>query len=65
MATTIALDPATRDRLRSFGLAGMSYDEILQRIMDELDRQRFVEDLHRRADAEQSWLELDDFDWGP
>jgi hypothetical protein len=33
--------------------------------MDELDRQRFVEDLHRRADAEQSWLELDDFDWGP
>lgn len=65
VATTIALDPKTRDRLRTFGHAGMSYDEILQRLMDEVDMERFVAEMHRIADAETDWVELDDFDWGP
>lgn len=63
-STTIALDQKVRERLRSFGTAGMSYNEILQRIMDEVDRERFVAELHRAADAEEDWVELDAFDWG-
>lgn len=62
--TTIALDAKTRDRLRTFGHAGLSYDAILQAMMDELDRERFTAELHRQADAETSWVDLDDFDWG-
>lgn len=61
--TTIALDAKTRDRLRSFGQAGMSYDQILQAIMDEVDRERFVAEIHRIADNTTDWVELDDFDW--
>lgn len=64
MATTIAVDSETRDRLRTFGHAGMTYDEILRRLMDGVERDRFIEDLNRRADKESDWVELDDFDWG-
>ncbi len=62
--TTISLDAKTRDRLRTFGHAGLSYDDILLRMMDEIDRERFVAELHRMADAERNWTALDDFDWG-
>lgn len=42
----------------------MSYDEIVRRLMDEVDRERFLAELHRQADAESKWVELDKFDWG-
>lgn len=61
--TTIALDAKTRDRLRTFGQAGMSYDDILRALMDEVDRERFVAEIHRIADQTTDWVELDDFDW--
>lgn len=64
MATTISLEPSTRDRLRAFGHAGMSYDEILRKLMDEVDREHFLAELHRQADEESNWVELDKFDWG-
>lgn len=63
MPTTIAVDPKTRDRLRMFGHAGMSYDEILQRLMDAADKDRFLRELHQKADDESDWVELDAFDW--
>lgn len=62
-STTIALDAKTRERLRTFGHAGMSYDQILQRLMDEVDMQSFVAEMHRIADETTDWVELDDFDW--
>jgi hypothetical protein len=62
--TTIALDAKTRDRLRTFGHAGLNFDQILQRLMDEVDRERYVAELHRQADAETNWTALEDFDWG-
>lgn len=62
--TTLSVEPKTRDRLRTFGHAGMSYDEILRRLMDQVDKERFLASLHRQADQETGWVELDDFDWG-
>src|SRR2546427_7445317 len=38
MATSIPLGGPVRDRLRTYGTAGMTYDEILPRLMDEVDR---------------------------
>lgn len=64
MPTTISLEPSTRDRLRAFGHAGMSYDDIVRRLMDEVDRERFLSELHRQADTESHWVELEKFDWG-
>ena len=48
--TTIAISPKTRDRLRHYGTKGMSYGEILDRMMDELERERFVAEMRRLAD---------------
>lgn len=48
--TTIAVPPKTRDRLRRYGQKGMSYGQILDRMMDELERERFVAEMRRLAD---------------
>ena len=62
--TTIALDPRTRDRLRTFGRAGQTYDEILQALMDHVERERFVEEMHRIADDPATvWVDGDDVAW--
>ncbi len=63
MATTLTLDPATRDRLKRYGHAGMSYEEILIALMDRLDQEAFVRELRRlavEADEHDLWVELDD-----
>lgn len=64
MATTIAVASETRDRLRTFGHAGMSYDDILRNMMDQIERERYFAELNRKANAEKNWVEIDDFDWG-
>jgi len=58
--TTIPVDSKVRDRLRTFGHAGMTYNDILQRLMDEVDREAFVAEMRRRADSVTNWVELDD-----
>ncbi len=63
MPTTLTLKPATRDRLKRYGHAGMTYDEILQGMMDRIDEQEFVREMYRlaeEADAKKSWVGLDD-----
>lgn len=63
MVTTLTLDPATRDRLKRYGHAGMTYDEILVALMDRVDADEFVLELRRRAeelDAKDAWIDLAD-----
>lgn len=63
MATTLTLDPATRDRLKRYGHAGMTYEEILTALMDRVDEEEFVRELRRlaaEADEHDLWVELDD-----
>lgn len=43
--TTIALPNDVRDRLKTFGRQGMSYAEIVSRLMDAVDRNRFLADI--------------------
>ena len=61
--TTIPLDSKLRDRLRAYGQAGMSYNDIIQRLLDERDRDEFIRDLRKladQADRDGSWVDLDD-----
>jgi hypothetical protein len=58
--TSIPLDSKVRDRLKSYGTAGMSYNDILQRLMDERDRDAFIQDILREADETTAWVDLDD-----
>jgi len=61
--TTVTLQQATRDRLKRYGHAGMTYDDILQGLMDRFDEQAFVAELRRRMaelDEREAWVGLDD-----
>jgi membrane protease subunit (stomatin/prohibitin family) len=61
--TTIPLDSKVRDRLRSYGTAGMSYTDIVQRLLDERERDDFIREMQRladEADATGSWVRLED-----
>lgn len=60
MATTIGVDPAVRDRLRAYGTAGMTYSEIVQNLMDQVDREAFVAEIRRRIDDVKNWIDLDE-----
>lgn len=63
MATTLTLDPDTRDRLKRYGHAGMTYEEILTALMDRVDEEEFVRELRRlaaEADEEDLWVDLED-----
>ena len=63
MPTTLTLEPATRDRLKRYGHAGMTYDQILNTMMDHFDQEDFVRDMRRRmdeADANRTWVDLKD-----
>ena len=48
MSTSIPLAGPVRDRLRTYGTAGMTYNEILTQLMDEVDRRAFIEETRRR-----------------
>lgn len=56
--TTIAVPPRVRDRLRGYGTKGMSYGQILTGLMDEVERDRFVEEM-RRLSREGDFVPLD------
>jgi len=45
--TTIQIPPATRDRLKKFGLKGQTYQEILDRLMDRVEYEEFMEEQYR------------------
>ena len=62
MPTTITVDLKVRDRLKRFGHAGMTYNEILTRLMDEVDEREFVAELRRRHSemTDEDWVDLDD-----
>lgn len=62
--TTIPIDPRIRDRLRTFGIAGETYNEILERLMDEASELAFTDALSRRFREmkEEDWVDLEDLE---
>lgn len=60
MPTTIPIDGDVRDRLRTYGHAGMTYNDILTKLMDEVDRHAFVAELRRQADRVKTWVDLEE-----
>lgn len=63
--TTIPIDPKIRDRLRRFGHAGQTYNEIITAVLNRIERDEFVAEMRRekeRLDREGGWIEIDDLD---
>lgn len=64
-ATTISLDPTVRDRLKGFGQGLNSYSEILTRLMDLVEADRFFASFRDAMDdPDYPWIEDKDLDWG-
>lgn len=62
MTATIALPEGVRDRLKTFGHADMTYPEILQHLMDRVDREDFVRECRRLylETPRKDYVRLDD-----
>ncbi|HEX9816677.1 MAG TPA: hypothetical protein VGB18_06835 [Candidatus Thermoplasmatota archaeon] len=62
MTATIAIPEDVRDRLKTFGHAGMTYPDILQALMDRVERDDFVRDLRQqyKTTPRKSYVDLDD-----
>ena len=60
--TTIQVDDRTRDRIRAHGLAGMTYDDIINGVLDATDRQAFLAaERDKILNPEKyTWTDLDD-----
>jgi hypothetical protein len=63
MVTTINIDPKVRDRLKGFCPGGISYSEAIERLMDEVEAERFFAAFDAAiADPTYPWetIDLDD-----
>ena len=62
MTATIAIPEALRDRLKTYGHAGMTYPDILRALMDRVERDDFVRDLRSqyKTTPRKNYIDLDD-----
>lgn len=60
MATTILVEKETRERLRSFGKKGETYDQILRRLMSLAEYEGFMENQYERLKDKAAFLSLDE-----
>jgi len=58
--TTIPIYKQTRDKLKSFGLKGQTYDEILSSLMGRVEYEEFMERQYRRLVEKEKFISLDD-----
>lgn len=61
--TTINIEPRVRDRLKTYGIAGETYNAILTRLMDNMEREAFFAEARRVAALPDSaFTDLDDLE---
>lgn len=62
MTATIALPERLRDRLRTYGHAGMTYPQILASLMDRVQRDEFVGELRKQyaTTPRKDYVDLED-----
>jgi hypothetical protein len=61
--TTINIDPRLRDRLKTYGTAGETYNDILTRLMDNMEREAFFAEARRVAALpDPAFVDLDDLE---
>lgn len=62
MTATIAIPEKVRDRLKTYGHAGMTYPEILAALMDRVEREDFVRELRKQyaSTPRRDYVDLED-----
>lgn len=59
-ATTIPVTKDVRDRLRQYGIKGETYNDILKRLMDEVDYEAFMERQYKKLEEKEKFVSLDE-----
>ena len=60
MTTTIPIQKETRDRLRSFGRKGETYDQVLKRLMSIAEYEEFMMRQYERLKDKSAFVSLDE-----
>jgi hypothetical protein len=60
VATTILVEKETRERLRSLGKKGETYDQILKRLMVLAEYEEFTEMQYQRLKDKEAFVSLDE-----
>ena len=58
--TTIPLEVGTRDRLRSLGKKGETYDQIIRRLMSIAEYEEFMERQYDHLKDRKAFVSLDE-----
>ena len=59
-ATTIPVKKDVRDRLKQYGMKGETYNDILKRLMNEVDYETFMERQYKKLEEKDKFVSLDD-----
>ena len=60
MTTTIALSESTRDKLKTYGRKGETYDQIVRNMMEIVDRELYMREINRRLGEKEKFVPLDE-----
>lgn len=60
VTTTIPVEKETRDRLRSLGKKGETYDAILKRLMSLAEYEEFMDRQYERLKDRKAFVSLDE-----
>ena len=56
--TTISVSARTRDKLKTYGMKGDTYDKIITRILDKIDREEFLEECYQRLSEKNKFIKV-------
>ncbi|WP_232308724.1 DUF7557 family protein [Methanosarcina lacustris] len=59
-ATTIPVTKDVRDRLKQYGMKGETYNNILKRLMNEVDYETFMERQYKKLEEKEKFVSLDE-----
>ena len=57
-STTISVSAKTRDKLKTYGLKGDTYDKIINRILQKIDRDEFLEECYQRLSEKNKFIKI-------
>lgn len=60
MTTTIPVEKETREKLRSFGRKGETYDQVLRRLMTIAEYEEFMTRQYERLKEKNAFVSLDE-----
>ena len=59
-STTIPTTKVVRDRLKSYGQKGETYSDILNRLMDYVNRDEFMDRMYLRLEEKDQFVSLNE-----